>query len=77
MFEGRALIKACGKLELLASMLRILQRDGHRVLIFSQVSYNHLMISIFQYTGCSMCETYHVMFADDQDVGYSGRFLGE
>ena len=38
MFEGRALTKACGKLELLSSMLKVLQRDGHRVLIFSQVS---------------------------------------
>jgi SNF2 family DNA or RNA helicase len=37
MFEGKALTKACGKLELLSSMLKILQKDNHRVLIFSQV----------------------------------------
>ncbi|ELU02801.1 hypothetical protein CAPTEDRAFT_94791, partial [Capitella teleta] len=38
MFEGRGLIKACGKLELMAAMLRKLSNDGHRVLIFSQVN---------------------------------------
>ena len=37
MYEGRALTKACGKLELMSTMLKVLQRDGHRVLIFSQV----------------------------------------
>jgi hypothetical protein len=30
--------KACGKLDLLSKMLKKLKRDGHRVLIFSQVS---------------------------------------
>ena len=37
MFEGKSLIQACGKLELLKTMLDILKRDNHRVLIFSQV----------------------------------------
>lgn len=41
MFEGSALIKSCGKLDLLSTMLRKLYRDGHRVLIFSQVCYFH------------------------------------
>lgn len=36
-FEGNALIKACGKLELLSKILRKLKNQGHRVLIFSQV----------------------------------------
>jgi hypothetical protein len=36
-YEGNALTKASGKLELLAKMLKVLKRDGHRVLIFSQV----------------------------------------
>ena len=39
MFEGNALIRACGKLDLLSTMLRKLHRDGHRVLIFSQVTH--------------------------------------
>ena len=39
MFEGGALIRACGKLDLLAKMCKILHRDGHRVLIFSQVGF--------------------------------------
>ena len=37
LYEGTALVKASGKLELLEKMLRVLKRDGHRVLIFSQV----------------------------------------
>ncbi|CAG5136053.1 unnamed protein product [Candidula unifasciata] len=37
-FEGSALIKSCGKLELLAKMLRELFTTGHRVLIFSQMT---------------------------------------
>ena len=37
-FEGQALIKACGKLDLLSKMMRKLHRDGHRVLVFSQVT---------------------------------------
>ncbi|XP_013083946.2 chromodomain-helicase-DNA-binding protein 4-like isoform X2 [Biomphalaria glabrata] len=37
-FEGTALIKACGKLELLSKMLRELYSTGHRVLIFSQMT---------------------------------------
>ena len=36
-YEGQALIKSCGKLILLQKMLTKLKRDGHRVLIFSQV----------------------------------------
>ena len=35
--EGSALIKACGKMELLAKMLKKLRQQKHRVLIFSQV----------------------------------------
>ena len=38
MFEGNALIKACGKLELMSKMLRMLYKDKHRVLIFSQMT---------------------------------------
>lgn len=37
-FEGSALIKACGKLELLSKMLRHLFGSEHRVLIFSQMT---------------------------------------
>jgi len=48
MFEGASLIKSCGKLDLLSTMLRKLYRDGHRVLIFSQVCYFHRkLISAF------------------------------
>jgi chromodomain-helicase-DNA-binding protein 4 len=36
-YEGNGLAKASGKLDLLAKMLKVLKRDGHRVLIFSQV----------------------------------------
>jgi len=38
MYEGSAMTKASGKLDLLAKMLKVLKEDGHRVLIFSQVS---------------------------------------
>ncbi|GFO42503.1 chromodomain-helicase-DNA-binding protein 3, partial [Plakobranchus ocellatus] len=37
-FEGSALIKACGKLELLSKMLKELFGTEHRVLIFSQMT---------------------------------------
>uniref|UniRef100_A0A0R3XCK4 Helicase C-terminal domain-containing protein n=1 Tax=Hydatigena taeniaeformis TaxID=6205 RepID=A0A0R3XCK4_HYDTA len=37
-FEGSALRKACGKLELLSAMLQKLKAGGHRVLIFSQMT---------------------------------------
>ena len=37
-YEGTALIKACGKFELLVKMLSKLKAEGHRVLIFSQMS---------------------------------------
>ncbi|XP_071040279.1 chromodomain-helicase-DNA-binding protein Mi-2 homolog isoform X4 [Parasteatoda tepidariorum] len=37
-YEGSALIKACGKLLLLSKMLRKLNNEGHRVLIFSQMT---------------------------------------
>ena len=37
-YEGVALIKASGKLDLLAKMLKILKEQGHRVLIFSQMT---------------------------------------
>ena len=36
-YEGNALVKSCGKLELLSKMLKKLKEQGHRVLIFSQV----------------------------------------
>lgn len=38
MFEGEAMKRSCGKLNLLAKMMKILKDDGHRVLVFSQVS---------------------------------------
>jgi chromodomain-helicase-DNA-binding protein 4 len=38
MYEGTALIKSCGKLELLHKMLLKLKETGHRVLIFSQMT---------------------------------------
>lgn len=38
MFEVNALAKASGKLVLLQKMLRILKGQGHRVLIFSQMT---------------------------------------
>ncbi len=37
-YEGSALIKACGKLDLLSKMLKVLKEQGHRVLIFSQMT---------------------------------------
>ena len=37
-YEGEALIKACGKLEVLRKMLPRLREQGHRVLIFSQMT---------------------------------------
>lgn len=43
-YEGSALTKACGKLILLQKMLRKLNDEGHRVLIFSQVCYEVLQI---------------------------------
>ncbi|CAJ0577942.1 unnamed protein product, partial [Mesorhabditis spiculigera] len=38
MYEGPALVKACGKLVLMQKMLRKLKDGGHRVLIFSQMT---------------------------------------
>ncbi|XP_054157969.1 chromodomain-helicase-DNA-binding protein 4-like [Oppia nitens] len=37
-YEGSALTKACGKLVLLQKMMRKLKDEGHRVLIFSQMT---------------------------------------
>lgn len=37
-YEGQALTKACGKLELMIKMLKRLKETGHRVLIFSQMT---------------------------------------
>ena len=37
LYEGSNLSKASGKLEMLEKMLSRLKRDGHRVLLFSQV----------------------------------------
>ena len=46
MYEGTALVKACGKLDLLSKMMKKLKAKGHRVLIFSQVlSYTHCVSS--------------------------------
>lgn len=44
-YEGGALIKASGKLMLLQKMLRKLKEQGHRVLIFSQVTQSHSSFS--------------------------------
>ncbi len=38
LFEVKAMTKACGKLVLLSKMLRKLKAEGHRVLIFSQMT---------------------------------------
>ncbi len=38
LFEVKAMTKACGKLVLLSKMLRKLKEQGHRVLIFSQMT---------------------------------------
>lgn len=40
LYEGASLTKASGKMELLAKMLKVLRRDNHRVLIFSQMTRN-------------------------------------
>lgn len=37
-YEFQAMTKAAGKLELLEKMLRVLKRQGHRVLLFSQMT---------------------------------------
>ena len=37
-YEGSAMVKACGKMELLIKMLPKLKEQGHRVLIFSQMT---------------------------------------
>ena len=36
-YEGKSLIEACGKFVVLEKMLKELRKQGHRVLIFSQV----------------------------------------
>ena len=38
LYEPKAMIKACGKLVLMSKMLRKLKEQGHRVLIFSQMT---------------------------------------
>lgn len=38
-YDGNSLVKSSGKLMLLQKMLKKLRDEGHRVLIFSQVSY--------------------------------------
>ncbi|XP_052717900.1 chromodomain-helicase-DNA-binding protein Mi-2 homolog isoform X6 [Crassostrea angulata] len=38
MYEGTAMTKACGKLELLSNMMKKLKEKGHRLLIFSQMT---------------------------------------
>ncbi|CAG2172705.1 unnamed protein product [Oppiella nova] len=37
-YEGNALVRSCGKLILLQNMMRKLHNEGHRVLIFSQMT---------------------------------------
>lgn len=37
-YEFKSMTKACGKLELLEKMLRLLKQQGHRVLLFSQMT---------------------------------------
>lgn len=37
-YEGSGLVKSCGKLVLLQKMLKKLKDEGHRVLIFSQMT---------------------------------------
>ena len=37
-YEGTQMVKACGKMELLVKMLPKLKEQGHRVLIFSQMT---------------------------------------
>ena len=37
-YEGSAMVKSCGKMELLVKMLPKLKEQGHRVLIFSQMT---------------------------------------
>ena len=37
-YEGSELVKNCGKLVLMSKMLKKLKEQGHRVLIFSQVT---------------------------------------
>ncbi|CAG2163515.1 unnamed protein product, partial [Oppiella nova] len=44
-YEGSALVKSCGKLVLLSKMLRKLKNEGHRVLIFSQMT---LMLDLLE-----------------------------
>lgn len=41
-YDGSSLVKSSGKLMLLQKMLKKLRDEGHRVLIFSQVSYPHV-----------------------------------
>lgn len=43
-YEGTALVQACGKFIVLEKMLKALKKQGHRVLIFSQVI---VMMSLF------------------------------
>lgn len=44
-YEGPALVKACGKLVVLQKMLKKLKAEGHRVLIFSQMT---LMLDVLE-----------------------------
>lgn len=41
-YDGNLLVKSSGKLTLLQKMLKKLKDEGHRVLIFSQVTLTHL-----------------------------------
>lgn len=46
MYEAQGLMKASGKTELLAKMLKKCKEDNHRVLIFSQVLKSALVIHL-------------------------------
>ena len=51
-FEINALTKACGKLVLLSKMLRKLKNEGHRVLIFSQMTKVRLFLYLVGIDDC-------------------------
>ncbi len=52
-YEGTALIKACGKMLLLHVMLTKLREQGHRVLIFSQMTKMlDILEDLLEHEGC-------------------------
>ena len=46
-FEVKAMTKACGKLVLMSKMLKKLKAEGHRVLIFSQMTKVNFFLKIY------------------------------